>query len=160
MLTERIQALIDRQIGGSPRARALLRELQGHSLDIEARYTPWRVQLTALPDKLTLDRNPQAPGVAAISGSPLSLLARAALHNVVQPLMLAAPLTRAVRQFTPALVGSLRELWHLRAEVFSLVSLQHSQHAADTRLAQLNRHFPSRSPRSGFGALEPRDMWP
>jgi len=55
---------------------------------------------------------------------------------------------------------SLRELWHLRAEVFRLVSLQHSQHEADTRLAQLNRHFPTRSPRSGFGTLEPRDMWP
>ena len=55
---------------------------------------------------------------------------------------------------------SLRELWHLRAEVFSLVSLQHSQQAADARLAHLNRHFPTRSPRSGFGALEPRDMWP
>ncbi|MBX3605028.1 MAG: hypothetical protein KF788_07145 [Piscinibacter sp.] len=56
---------------------------------------------------------------------------------------------------------SLRELWHLRTEVFSLVSLQHSQHEADQRLARLNRHFPTRSPRSGFGALEPRDnMWP
>jgi hypothetical protein len=55
---------------------------------------------------------------------------------------------------------SLRELWHLRAEVFSLVSLQHSQGEADTRLALLNRHFPARAPRSGFGALEPRDMWP
>jgi hypothetical protein len=41
----------------------------------------------------------------------LSLLARAAIHNVVQPLMLAAPLTRAVRHLTPALVGTLRELW-------------------------------------------------
>lgn len=77
MLTEQIQALIDREVAGSPRARTLLRELQGHSLDIEARYTPWRVQLTAMPDRLVLDRNPQAPGVAAISGSPLALLALA-----------------------------------------------------------------------------------
>lgn len=55
---------------------------------------------------------------------------------------------------------TLRDLWHLRAEIFSQVSLQHSQHDADARLARLNRHFPTRAPRSGFGTLEPRDMWP
>jgi len=55
---------------------------------------------------------------------------------------------------------SLRELWHLRAEIFSLVSLHHSQREADERLADLNRHFTSRSPRSGFGALTSRHMWP
>jgi hypothetical protein len=57
----------------------------------------------------------------------------------------------------------LRELWHLRTEVFRLVSLHHSQAEADERLAWLNRHFPTRSPRSGFGALgspTSRDMWP
>jgi WS/DGAT/MGAT family acyltransferase len=41
----------------------------------------------------------------------LSLLARAALHNIVQPFMLAAPLTRAVRRLAPAVLGSLGELW-------------------------------------------------
>jgi hypothetical protein len=55
---------------------------------------------------------------------------------------------------------SLRELWHLRAEIFSLVSLHHDQAEADERLAWLNRHFPTRSPRSGFGALTSKDMWP
>lgn len=61
----------------------------------------------------------------------------------------------------------LRELWHLRAEVFRLVSLHHSQLEADERLAWLNRHFPTRSPRSGFGMLgtppaagASRQMWP
>lgn len=61
----------------------------------------------------------------------------------------------------------LRELWHLRAEVFRLVSLHHSQAEADERLNTLNRHFPTRSPRSGFGPLNPltnplttKDMWP
>jgi ubiquinone biosynthesis accessory factor UbiJ len=77
MLTEQIQALIDRGVAGSPRAQALLRELEGHSLDIEARYTPWRLQLTAVPDRLMLDRHPLVPGIAAISGSPLSLMALA-----------------------------------------------------------------------------------
>jgi len=59
---------------------------------------------------------------------------------------------------------SLRELWHLRAEVFRLVSLHHSQAEADVRLNALNRHFPTRSPRSGFAPLHPssgsRTMWP
>jgi len=58
---------------------------------------------------------------------------------------------------------SLRELWHLRAEVFRLVSLHHSQAEAGERLAALNRHFPTRSPRSGFAPLHGstnRAMWP
>lgn len=61
----------------------------------------------------------------------------------------------------------LRELWHLRAEVFRLVSLHHSQVEAGERLAWLNRHFPTRAPRSGFGPLTAsaspaasRQMWP
>jgi hypothetical protein len=49
---------------------------------------------------------------------------------------------------------SLRELWHLRPEVFGLVALCHSQAEAQARLDRLNRHFPTRSPRSGFGALD------
>jgi hypothetical protein len=50
---------------------------------------------------------------------------------------------------------SLRELWHLRPTVYHLVSLHHSQDEAERRLARLNRHFPTRAPRSGFAPLEP-----
>lgn len=50
---------------------------------------------------------------------------------------------------------SLHELWHLRPEVFKLVALRFSQHEAQTRLDRLNRHFPTRAPRSGFGSFEP-----
>ena len=49
---------------------------------------------------------------------------------------------------------SPRELWHLRSAVFQLVSLAHSQREAQVRLEALNRHFPTRAPRSGFGALD------
>lgn len=45
---------------------------------------------------------------------------------------------------------SLRELWHLRAEVYNTVGRAHSQHEAEQRLARLNRHFPKRAPRTGF----------
>ncbi len=50
---------------------------------------------------------------------------------------------------------SLRDLWHLRAEVFNVVARFHSQHEAEQRLAQLNCHFPTRAPRSGFAPLLP-----
>ncbi|RQP23793.1 hypothetical protein [Piscinibacter terrae] len=49
---------------------------------------------------------------------------------------------------------SLRELWHLRADVFNAVSCHCDQAEARTRLAQLNRHFPARAPKSGFGGFD------
>lgn len=49
---------------------------------------------------------------------------------------------------------SLRELWHLRAPLFGLVSRHHDQQEAGLRLARLNRHFPTRSPRSGLAPLD------
>jgi hypothetical protein len=56
---------------------------------------------------------------------------------------------------------SLRDLWHLRAEIFGQVGLEASQWEAERRLVRLNRHFPTRanarSPQRGqgsqFGAL-------
>lgn len=48
---------------------------------------------------------------------------------------------------------SLRDLWHLRAEVYRVVSLAHSQAEASQRVAGLNRHFPTRAPRSQFAPL-------
>jgi hypothetical protein len=48
---------------------------------------------------------------------------------------------------------SLRELWHLRTDVFRLVAVATSQAEAEQRLLLLNRHFPTRAPRSQFGAL-------
>ncbi len=48
---------------------------------------------------------------------------------------------------------SLHELWHLRPEVFNLVSRHHDQTEATTRLAGLNRHFPTRAPRGRFRTI-------
>ena len=45
-----------------------------------------------------------------------------------------------------AVTRSLHELWHLRGEVFDLVSLRHDQAEAERRLADLDRHFAKRSP--------------
>jgi len=49
---------------------------------------------------------------------------------------------------------SRQELWHLRADVFALVSAHRDQAEAEQRLANLNRFFPTRAPRSGFASLE------
>ena len=55
---------------------------------------------------------------------------------------------------------SLHELWHWRLAVFNHVARQHDQTEATRRLALLNRHFPTRAPRSGFGALRAYDGRP
>ena len=48
---------------------------------------------------------------------------------------------------------SLRDLWHLRAELYHVLALNRDQREAEQRLTQLNRHFPTRAPRSGFVPL-------
>lgn len=48
---------------------------------------------------------------------------------------------------------TLRELWHLRAEIYRVVGVAHRQSEAETRVALLNCHFPTRAPRSQFGVL-------
>ena len=48
---------------------------------------------------------------------------------------------------------SLRDLWHVRAEIYRVVAVTHSQTQAEQRLLLLNRHFPTRSPRSQFLSL-------
>jgi hypothetical protein len=45
---------------------------------------------------------------------------------------------------------SLRELWHLRAETYRVISLALSQSAAEARVGSLSCHFPARAPRSQF----------
>ena len=52
-----------------------------------------------------------------------------------------------------ALTQSLRELWHLRSEVYRVVAVARSQGLAEQRLGLLNRHFPTRTPKSQFATL-------
>jgi hypothetical protein len=54
-----------------------------------------------------------------------------------------------------ATTRSLRELWHLRDEVFGHVSRRHGQAEAQARLATLDGHFPRRMRRAGFAARAP-----
>ena len=48
---------------------------------------------------------------------------------------------------------TLRELWHARAEIYRVVGVAFSQCLAEERLGPLNRHFPTRAPRSQFATL-------
>jgi ubiquinone biosynthesis protein UbiJ len=74
MLTERIQAAIDRNVAGSPRARELLAQLDGRSLVVQMRYTPWRARLDAQSGRLLVTRTHDETGDAVIAGTPLALL--------------------------------------------------------------------------------------
>jgi hypothetical protein len=88
---------------------------------------------------------------------------------------LRTPLERARVEFVGALGGllhldsadllcrarharSLRELWHLRSELYTLVAKNLSQPEADTRLAKVNQHFPTRTQRTAIQATEVSDV--
>jgi ubiquinone biosynthesis protein UbiJ len=77
MLTEKIQATIDANVAGSPRARQLLTQLAGKTLLIRVRFTPWLAKLTATPERLLAVRTSDTQADAVLSGSPLNLLALA-----------------------------------------------------------------------------------
>jgi hypothetical protein len=88
--------------------------------------------------------------------------------------VLRTPLDRARAEFVAALEGlvqaagaettdlmsrvrharSLRELWHLRSELYTLIARRTSQPEADTRLARVNQHFPKRAQRSAIQTAE------
>ena len=88
---------------------------------------------------------------------------------------LRTPLERARSEFVAALGGleevdqngllkraqharSLRELWHLRSELYTLVARRVSQTEADARLARVNQHFPTRAQRASTPAAEIADV--
>jgi len=59
---------------------------------------------------------------------------------------------RAVTRLMAA--RAARDLWHLRAEVFTAVAVQLGETEARARVQCLNRHFPTRAPLSGFAPLD------
>ena len=84
---------------------------------------------------------------------------------------LRTPLEKARSEFVAALEGlldadhdgllkraqharSLRELWHLRSELYTLIARRISQGEADSRLSRVNQHFPTRAQRTGPLATE------
>ena len=84
---------------------------------------------------------------------------------------LRTPLERARSEFVTALRGlvdletgdllrraeharSLRELWHLRSELYTVIARRISQSEADLRMARVNQYFPTRTQRASVLATE------
>lgn len=104
-LVERLDAFLDLP----PDSFAILTKIHHAAIDVKggAEITTLLHDTTPQPPH----PEPPEPWFPETPPGSLSLLARAALHNAVQPLMLAAPLTRLVRRVAPAVVGSLGELF-------------------------------------------------
>jgi ubiquinone biosynthesis protein UbiJ len=75
MLTERLQAMVDRAVEGSPRARELLGRLEGRRMRVVVRYSPWQVTLLADGNRLRLLREDHAAADVTLSGTPMALAA-------------------------------------------------------------------------------------
>jgi WS/DGAT/MGAT family acyltransferase len=88
---------------------AILAKIHHAAIDVKggAEITTLLHDTTAQPPH----PDPPEPWFPASPPGSLSLLARAAFHNVVQPFMVAAPLTRVLRKVAPAVFGTLREAW-------------------------------------------------
>jgi hypothetical protein len=88
---------------------------------------------------------------------------------------LRTPLERARSEFVAAMEGlveldpndllnrarharSLRELWHLRSELYTLIARRISQGEADVRLGRVNQHFPTRTQRASTFSTDSADV--
>lgn len=78
-----LESLLNRNIAGSSRARGLLAQVAGKSLEIRVAATPFRVRIEAAADRITIVTGGDAPADATIEGTPLSL-ARLAAPDTVQ----------------------------------------------------------------------------
>jgi len=77
MLTERIQGLVDRHVAGSPRARELLAALEGRSLHVDMKFTPWNAAARASSGRLLLAKKAAGDADVTLTGTPLALMALA-----------------------------------------------------------------------------------
>jgi ubiquinone biosynthesis protein UbiJ len=68
------ETMLNRRIAASSRARRLLAELAGRSMELRFTATPFRVRLAADAEALSLRPAGDEPADAAIEGTPLSFL--------------------------------------------------------------------------------------
>ena len=78
-----LESLLNRNIAGSSRARGLLAQVVGKSLEIRVAATPFRVRIEAAEDRIAIAAGSDAPADATIEGTPLSL-ARLAAPDTAQ----------------------------------------------------------------------------
>ncbi|MDB5998765.1 MAG: hypothetical protein JWP52_464 [Rhizobacter sp.] len=98
--------------------------------------------------------HPFEPSMSISTARPMSRRSAAQLTEVRQAFIdtlndISAPDTHDLLQRI-RVARSMRELWHLRPQLFDQVAMRFSQQEAQHRLLPLNRHFPTRAPRSGF----------
>jgi ubiquinone biosynthesis accessory factor UbiJ len=75
MLTERIEALVNRQAASSPRAQDLLARLAGKRAVLVVRYTPFQIAATSDGVALRLSsRDVAGPRDVTVSGTPIALM--------------------------------------------------------------------------------------
>jgi hypothetical protein len=116
------------------------------------------------------------PEVCPQRGSLWNATLRWLVGGAVKPVpSLRTPLERARCEFVEAMEGlvdldtgdllrraqharSLRELWHLRSELYTTIARRLSQPEADARLARVNQHFPTRAQRVNPLAPEAADV--
>ena len=124
----------------------------------------------------TLRMNVCPPDVCPKSDSLWSATLRWLVGGNVEVVpALRTPLEKARSEFVAAMAGlievdpnallkraqharSLRELWHLRSELYTLIARRISQFEADARLARVNQHFPTRAQRTSSPASEIADV--
>ena len=99
---------------------------------------------------------PQELSMTAQSNSPLSLVRREFIDSLNDiRTQQAGDLLGRIR-----VARSMRDLWHLRTEIYNLVSIQRDEAEAARRLNRLNRFFPQRASRPCLGQaatpVEPR----
>ncbi len=88
-MLDRIEVLLNRNLAGSPRARELVAQLAGRSVDVEVRTTSYAVRLASDGTALRLAKRAPPPAMpdagsaataaadAVVAGTPLALLALA-----------------------------------------------------------------------------------
>jgi len=77
-LLRSLESLLNRNIAGSSRARSLLAQVTGRSLEIRVAATPFRVRIEAAADRISIGSGGAATADATIEGTPLALARLAA----------------------------------------------------------------------------------
>ncbi len=126
-------------------------ELSGGAVRIDigppARMEPrnWTQRLRRWLNQGWASAGSPAPGVTALSDIRYEFVTCLDDVPTHQAAALAARILRA---------RSLRELWHLRAELFMVISCHSDEAEAAQRLGRLDHYFPRRVTRSAFGPLD------
>jgi ubiquinone biosynthesis protein UbiJ len=82
-LLKPLESLLNRNIAGSARARALLARIAGRSLELRLAATPLKLRFVAGADSVSLSMQGDTPADATIEGSPFTF-ARLAMGNPMQ----------------------------------------------------------------------------